>query len=149
MSEFRIEKVRQELEITLTSGEKLNGTVFLEPIARTHTGAQNPRELLNSDDAFFPFDVKGNLVLLSKDQVKVVSFRSSSAPMPVSPKTVSVRFLLADGSSLDGAVEVEAKSDASRLLDFLNEFDGRFLSMTDRAMQRLVNRRLIAGVYQR
>jgi hypothetical protein len=149
MSEFRIEKVRQQLEIVLASGEKLNGTVFLEPMARTHGGPQSPRELLNDAAAFFPFDVKGNLVLLSKEQVKTVSYRASSAPGVVSPTKVAVRLLLSDGSSVDGDVEVEAKSDAHRLLDFLNEFDGRFLSLTDRAMQRLVNRRLIAGVQQR
>src|SRR3954469_2992415 len=147
MSEFRIEKVRQQLEIILTSGEKLNGTVFLEPLARTHAGPQSPRELLNDDATFFPFDVKGNLVLLSKEHVKQVSYRSSGATT-VGP-TVAVRVLLSDGSSVDGVVELEAKSDAHRLLDFLNDFDGRFLSLNDRAMQRLVNRRMIAGVQQR
>src|SRR3954471_18615060 len=110
MSEFRIEKVRQQLEIILTSGEKLNGTVFLEPLARTHAGPQSPRELLNDDATFFPFDVKGNLVLLSKEHVKQVSYRNSDTSA-VAPTTVGVRVLLSDGSSVDGVVEVEAKSD--------------------------------------
>jgi hypothetical protein len=149
MSEFRIEKVRQQLELTLSSGEKLNGTVFLEPVARTHPGPQNPRELLNDDAAFFPFDVKGNLVLVSKEHVKHASYQSGWQVPALSPTTVGVRLLLSDGSSVDGSVEVEARSDAHRLLDFLNGFHGRFLALADRSTQRLVNRRMIAGVQQR
>src|SRR3954469_19771921 len=113
-SEFRIEKVRQDLEVTLSSGEKLNGTVFLEPVARTHAGPQNPRELLNEETAFFPFDVKGNLVLVAKDHVKHVTYKSGWQTPVLSPTTVGVRLLLSDGSSVDGAVEVEAKSEAVR-----------------------------------
>ena len=51
--------VRHPLEITLTNGERLVGVVFLEPIARHHTGQQDPRELLNDADGFFPFAVEG------------------------------------------------------------------------------------------
>jgi hypothetical protein len=149
MSEFRIEKVKQQLEITLSSGEKLNGTVFLEPAARTHPGPQNPRELLNEDAAFFPVDVKGNLVLVAKEHVKHVAYKSGWQTPVISPMTVGVRLLLSDGSSLDGSIEMEAKSDAHRLLDFLNDYQGRFLSLTDRTTLRLVNRRMIAGVQQR
>jgi hypothetical protein len=69
MSEFRIEKIQQPLKITLTSGERLAGIVFLEPMARNHAGPQEPRELLNEPEAFFPFSVGGRVLLLAKDLV--------------------------------------------------------------------------------
>ena len=150
MTDFRIEKVKQSLEITLSSGNRMTGTVFLEPLARNHTGSQDPRELLNEDDSFFPFSVEGRLFLMAKDQVKLATYKSNAPPVTVSPTTVGVRIILSNGETIDGAIEVEPRSDAHRLLDYLNGFEGRFLSMTvDRSTHCLINRRMIAGVQQR
>jgi hypothetical protein len=150
MSEFRIEKVQHQLKITLANGERLSGMVFLEPIARHHTGQQDPRELLNDADGFFPFAVGGHLLLIAKDQVKFATYAGNAEPPMIGPPTIGVRVSLADGTVVDGAVEIEGRSDAHRLLDYLNGFDDRFLSMTvDRTKHCLVNRRLIVGVQQR
>lgn len=150
MSEFRIEKVQHQLKITLTNGDKLAGMVFLEPIARHHTGQQDPRELLNDADGFFPFSVGGRFLLIAKDQVKFATYAGTAGAPMIAPATIEVRVSLADGAIVDGAVEVEARSDAHRLLDFLNGIEDRFLSMVvDRNTHWLVNRRLIAGVQQR
>lgn len=150
MSEFRIEKIQQQLKITLTSGERLAGIVFLEPMARNHSGPQDPRELLNEPDAFFPFSVGGRVLLLAKDQVKFATY-ADTAPVPkIPPAKIDVRVSLADGSIVDGAVEIEARPDAHRLLDYLNAIEDRFLAMrVDRLTHWLVNRRLIAGAQQR
>jgi hypothetical protein len=150
MSEFRIEKVQQPLKLTLTSGERLAGIVFLEPNARTHSGPQEARELLNDGDAFFPFSVGGRVILLAKDQVKFATY-ADTAPVPkIPPARIEVRVSLADGSVVDGAVEIEARPDAHRLLDYLNAAQERFMAMrVDRLTHWLVNRRLIAGVQQR
>jgi len=149
MSEFRIEKVQHQLKITLTNGEKLAGTVFLEAVARHHSGQQDPRELLNEPDGFFPMSVNGRLFLIARDQVKFATYGTTQKPM-IAPATIEVRVSLADGTVVDGAVEVEARSDAHRLLDYLNGIEDRFLSMmVDGNTHWLVNRRLIAGVQQR
>jgi len=150
MSEFRIEKVRHQLEVTLTTGERLVGTVFLESVARNRAGAQDPRGLLNDPAAFFPFEVGDLLVLIAKDQVKIASHAVNAEADTIALPTIDIRVSMADGHIVDGAVEVDAPSDAHRLLDFLNRADARFLSMTiDRTTRCLVNRRLISGVVQR
>jgi hypothetical protein len=150
MSDFRIEKVQHALALTLASGERMEGKVFLEPVARYHAGRQDPRELLNDADAFFPFSVDGRLILVAKDHVKTASYMQPAGATPVSSTKVTVRVHLSDGQDLDGSIEVEHRSDAERLLDFLNGFGGRFLSLTvDRSTQCLVNRHMIAGVQQR
>ena len=150
MSEFRIEKIRHPLEVTLASGQRMTGVVFLEPVARNHSGAQDPRELLNDDDAFFPLAVDDGLVLVAKDQVTLASYQVHADAAAIVPTMISVRLTLSDGALVEGAVEVEARSDADRLLDYLNAFGGRFLSVTvDRSTRCLVNRRMIAGVRQR
>jgi hypothetical protein len=150
MSDFRIEKVRHPLEITLASGQRFDGHMFLEPAARNHSGVQDPRELLDEDASFFPFAVGGTLLLLAKDHVKLASYKVIPSPAAISPLMIDVRVTLADGTLIDGMVEVEPRSDSQRLLDYLNRFGGRFLSMTsDRAVHHLINRKMIAAVQQR
>ena len=150
MSEFRIEKVQHAVAVTLASGERMDGKVFLEPVARYHAGRQDPRELFNDDAAFFPFAVDGRLILIAKDHVKTATYMQPAGGAPVSSIKTAVRVHLSDGQDLDGTIDVEQRSDAERLLDFLNGFGGRFLSLTvDRSTQCLVNRRMIAGVQQR
>jgi hypothetical protein len=148
MSEFKVEKLRHNVDITLVTGERMVGTVFLEPIARNHAGPQDTRELLNNDEAFFPFESSGALILLAKDQVKLAKYPVDRGLIAL--RTAASRVLLADGQSIDGAIIIEARTEADRLLDHLNHLEGRFLPMlTDnRLTQTLVNRKMIVGIRQ-
>jgi hypothetical protein len=150
MSDFRIEKIRHPIQLTLVNGIKLLGTVFLEPIARHRSGPQDPRDLLNDDEAFFPFSADGTLHLLAKDQVALATYGEVAPESGLSPRMIDVKVSLADGSVVEGAVEVEVRSDSRRLLDHLNAFEDRFLTMTTAGAEHcLVNRRMIAGIEQR
>ena len=151
MSEFKIEKVRFPLEITLATDERLSATVFLEPTARHHSGPQDPRELLNDAEPFFPVVVGGRVIIVAKDQIKLVRYGKTKDIPGVLPQVVDVKVMLSDGSVVEGGVEVEQRSDAQRLLDHLNAFEGRFLSMVavDRTAHCLVSRKMIVGVQQR
>jgi hypothetical protein len=148
MSEFKVEKLRHNLELTLATGERMLGTVFLEPIARHHTGPQDPRELLNDDDAFLPFETGGSLILIAKDQVKLVKYPQGKEPLPL--RMTEARVILSDGQSVEGQIVIEARTEADRLLDHLNHFEGRFLPMltANTLTATLVNRRMIVGIKQ-
>jgi hypothetical protein len=148
MSEFRVEKLRHNVEITLATGERMLGTVFLEPIARNHAGPQDPRELLNDEERFFPFETGGALILVAKDQVKLAKYPLGKSPVPL--RMTDARVILSDGQSVDGSIVIEARTEADRLLDHLNHFDGRFLPMltANRLTQTLVNRSMIVGIRQ-
>jgi hypothetical protein len=148
MSEFRVEKLRHNVEITLSTGERMLGTVFLEPIARNHAGPQDPRELLNDEERFFPFETGGALILVAKDQVKLAKYPLGKSPVPL--RMTDARVILSDGQSVDGSIVIEARTEADRLLDHLNHFDGRFLPMltANRLTQTLVNRSMIVGIRQ-
>jgi len=148
MSEFKVEKLKHNIELTLVTGERMVGTVFLEPMARHHTGAQDPRELLNDDEPFFPFETNGALIFIAKDQVKLAKYPHGKAPLPL--RVTEARVILADGQTVDGAIVIEARTEADRLLDHLNHFGGRFLPMltANRITQTLVNCRAIVGIRQ-
>lgn len=148
MKEFRVEKIRHNVDLTLVTGERMVGTMFLEPIAKNHAGAQDPRELLNGEEAFFPFETGGALILLAKDQVKLARYPVGRELIAL--RTTAGRVILSDGQSVEGAIIVEARTEADRLLDHLNNLEGRFLPMltANGITQTLVNRRMIVGIRQ-
>ena len=148
MKEFRVEKIRHNVDLTLATGERMVGTMFLEPIAKNHAGAQDPRELLNDEDPFFPCETGGALILLAKDQVKLARYPVGRAMVAL--RTTAGRIILADGQSIDGNIIIEARTEADRLLDHLNHFEGRFLPMltANGITQTLVNRKMIVGIRQ-
>jgi len=148
MSEFRVEKIKRSLDVVLANGHKMSGTIFLEPVAR-HGREQDTRELLNDDEDFFPISVNNQLTLLAKDQVKTATYRAPMDAIRASGQFLLVKVILSDGNVVSGSIEVEQRSAAVRLLDFLNAFKGRFLHVADGTTHCLINRRMIAGVQQR
>jgi hypothetical protein len=147
MSEFKVERIRHNVELTLATKERMVGTVFLDPVARNHAGPQDPRELLNDEQAFFPFDVQGGkVILVAKDQVRIAKYPVDRLGI-AALRTSQARVILTDGH-VEGAIIVEARTEADRLLDHLNHFEGRFLPMltANKTIHTLVNRRMIVGI---
>lgn len=124
--------------------------VFLQPVARHRAGPQDPSDLLNDDDACLPLAIEERVILLAKEHVMLATYPGADDPRSITPQIMEVRLSRADGTTMDGAVEVEVRSDTQRLLDYLNGFEDRFFSMTvPGALHCLVNRRMIAGIQQR
>src|SRR5258708_9970093 len=74
MSDYRIEKVRRRVELTLATGEKLEGDVFLQAFARYRAGPDEPLDVLNESDPFLPLALpSGELLLVQKAQIAVVT----------------------------------------------------------------------------
>ena len=148
MSEYRIEKVRRRVVARLAGGATLEGDIFLQPWARYRTGPQDPAELLNEPEPFFPMSTAGDdMVMVAKDRVTQVQFE----PDPANTETggaadVAVDVVFADGSRVSGELRLEARTDRARLLDFLNGDHQRFLTLRTSAAVCLVNRAQIAQV---
>jgi hypothetical protein len=151
MSEYRIEKVRRRVSVTLSGGSMLHGEIFLQPTARYRAGAQDPSELFNENEAFVPLATGGNdLVLLSKRNVSRVQYDADAADTDGRGGTdASVEVVFTDGTRLSGLLRLEARTDRSRLLDYLNADHQRFLTLRSSNRIWLVNREQIAQVLQR
>lgn len=151
MSEYRIEKIRRSVTMRLAGGATLAGEVFVQPTARFRAGPQHPADLFNEPEPFVPIaTVDDELVLVAKDQIAHVQFPGDGADTGVeggSDATVDV--WLADGSSLSGVLRLETRADRSRVLDFLNDEQQRFLTLHTPFGTCLVNRRQITQVRQR
>lgn len=151
MSEYRIEKVRRHVSMMLDGGQTLEGDVFLQPTARYRTGPQDPADLLEEPEPFFPLASDGrDLLLVAKNQLRWLQFANSGADTDlggVAEANVEVTFT--DGSSTTGALRLETRVDRPRLLDFLNDDHHQFLRLHVPQGVCLINRSKIAQVRQR
>jgi hypothetical protein len=155
MSDFRIEKIRRRVTVTLSGGRVIEGDVFLQPTLPYRGGPQEPAELFNEPDPFIPLATQGygttdEFVLLGKEQIARVQFEATAADTPlegVEDAAVEVGF--ADGSSTSGKLLLETRADRPRLLDFLNDDQQRFLTLRSPQGVCLINRRLISQVRHR
>ncbi len=151
MSEYRIEKVRRTVMLRLSDGATVSGDVFLQPTARFRAGPQHPSDLFNEPEPFIPIaTVDEELVLIAKDQIAHVQFPADGADTHLEGiADAAVDLWLADGTVLNGVVRFATRADRSRLLDFLNDDDQRFLTLQTPFGTCLVNRRHITQVRQR
>ena len=151
MSQFRIEKTRVPVVVTLIGGAPpINGEVFVQLYTQLRSGPEQPEDLLNSVEPFFPLaESSGETVMIAKDLVREVIVVDEDAAGPsVVPGIESsiVEVILVDGACHAGAVLLDVPIEHPRLLDFLNYFQRRFLALHTTDGLRLVNRRLVARV---
>ena len=149
-SDYRIEKERVAVAITTVSGATIDGEIFVQSFAQHRLGREEPADLMNSEEPFFPLAVgDGSTMLLAKDQVREVSYQGAlvdDAANSVGARTEDLELTMIDGEVLSGAVFIEVSIGRGRLLDFLNRFRLRFLTLHTPDGVRLINRRLIERV---
>ena len=74
MDDYRIEKVRHRVELTLASGVRLDGDIFLQAFARFKAGPEEPLDVLNESAPFLPLVLPSSeLLLVQKAQIAVVA----------------------------------------------------------------------------
>lgn len=150
--EFRIEKERVAVLVTTESGEQLAGDLFVQAYARHRVGREEPSDVLNSDEAYFPLALAGDAtVLLAKARVRDVAVPAlvdatddGSIRAPSRPATVEV--IVAGGDAFLGEIRLEVPFERPRLLDFLNRNTDRFITLHTADGLRLINSRLVERV---
>ena len=146
-NEYRIEKVRRAVELTLANGQRLEGDVFVQFTARFRAGPADPLDLLNDDETFLPLVIgSGDAYLVQKAQIAVVGTRLPEGDDAVDRALVgmNVELTLIDGSTHIGSLFLEVRATRRRLVDALNDLSSPFLALFTADQLRLVNRRHIA-----
>ena len=146
-NDYRIEKVRRAVELTLANGQRLEGDVFVQFTARYRAGPADPLDLLNDDESFLPLVIdSGDAYLVQKAQIAVVGTRLPEGDDAVDRALVgmNVELTLIDGSTHIGSLFLEVRATRQRLIDALNDLSTPFLALFTADQLRLVNRRHIA-----
>lgn len=151
MSEYRIEKGRTSVLLSLAGAAALSGEMFVQSYSRRGDGPENPEDILNDDEPFFPLALDdGNTLLVAKDQVLEAHIEedplNEELAMSGAVRAVSVELTLAGGTTRTGTLYLEVRADRPRLLDFLNKYDQRFFLLHSSDGVRLINRHLIEHV---
>ena len=128
--DYRIEKTRRRVEVTLANAKRLEGDVFVQPFARFRSGPEEPLDLLNDDsDPFLPLGLtNGDVLLVQKSQIA----------------GMHVELGLIDGSTLTGSIFPEVRMGRPRLVDILNDTKQPFIALFGADDLLIVNRALIA-----
>jgi hypothetical protein len=150
-SEYRIEKGRRAVVLTTIGGAPVAGDVFVQPYARHRSGPEEPEDVLNSAEPFFPLvTASGETLLFAKEQVAEVE--CDGPPEDDDPQRLAglrsalVEVHLTGGTVRTGFLYLETPTDRPRLLDYLNLVPHRFIALQGAEGVRLVNRRFIAHV---
>jgi hypothetical protein len=132
MSDYRIEKVRHRVGVTLASGDYLEGDIFLQSLARFHAGHEQPLDFLNEAESFFPLELPTTeLLLVQKSHIAYVATELPETDYANGTGIVGmdVEITFGFGDTKQGAVFPELRADRSRLLDFFNTSHVRFLPL--------------------
>jgi hypothetical protein len=149
MSDYRIEKVKRQVEVTLANGHRLDGSVFVQAFARFRSGPEEPIDLLNDPALFLPVVLpSGEVYLIHKTQIAIVGTPLPDRDDAVDRGVVGMRveITLVDGSSHVGVIFPEVRANRTRLVDVLNDGPQAFHSLFTADQLRLVNRHHIAYV---
>ena len=148
--DLHIEKFRYPVVVTMVGGERIVGDMFVQSIAPFRTGSEEPPDILNDADPFFPLAAEdGETLLVAKDhvaEVEAVLPRREESELLAGLRPAVVEIVLANGTVRGGSVLLDVHADRPRLLDFLNRLNERFLTLQSTEGLRLINRRLIARV---
>lgn len=126
MADYRVEKERREATLMLSNGLSVHGCVFLSPESATGRRREGIKEVLNSENGFFPFEVREHgtphTALYHREHVVFLTIppgeESSEEPGYDVATTQSVAILLADGRRLNGRVRMYCPPGRDRLSDY-------------------------------
>ena len=151
INEYKIEKDRHPVTLSLLGGEVIAGSMFVQGFARHRAAPEDPGDILNEPEPFFPLVAEtGETLLIPKARVLEVAgdmpSQYQSAVGSTSPR-VMVAVTLVGGLVRTGAVFLDTPGPAPRPLDFLNHLPHRFFALHDTDGVRLINRDLIERVH--
>jgi hypothetical protein len=148
INDLRIEKARLVIAVTLMSGTRVDGELFVQASGHRIGELEDAREVLNSAEPFFPLALRsGETILVAKDNVHTAAVARRDVHEDESlgiPKRVEIA--LRDGERLAGSVIIEPLAGHTRVLDYLNRHKERFLTLFGRDSVMLINRVLVERV---
>ncbi len=147
-NDVRIEKERVAVSITMVGGELLSGSLFA-PQVYPPGGLEDPLQLLNELEPFFPLGLAtGEVLLIAKDRVLEIILDEAQAGEedPGSAPTALLQVTLAGGTSHVGSMRLEVRASRPRVLDYMNHCTERFMALRTDEGVRLINRKMIERV---
>ena len=146
MTGFSMPRVAIPAKLKLTSGDALDGEIYVMERVPQHTGPETPLDMLNRPEGFFPFRPRAGtagVLLVAKARavtLKVPRTAPEDSSRLSAAKQASLEVTLADGTHLSGWATLELPQHHSRLLDYLNAVAEPFFSIATADEVHVINR---------
>jgi hypothetical protein len=140
MSEFRIEKRRENADLTLITGATVSGVFFLAGSSQLHSGPERVGDVLNFESGFFPFEAAGETSLINRAHVLKVALPPEMIEAELDAaynvaKRRQVKVLLTTGEVINGQVVVMLPPGHDRLSDYAHIHERfRYVELADRML---------------
>lgn len=149
-NEFFIEKEQLPVQITMVTGEELEGSLFVQPTWRRPSIEFDAPVLLNLPDAYFPLQLaNGKTRLIAKAQVVFMRGNTADSDNAMEefgdPAEVVIR--CTNGIVIQGELRIARVTSNMRVLDYLNRSAEEFILLHQGRNAILVNRRHIVIVH--
>jgi hypothetical protein len=137
---LRVPKKKNHLVVYFIGGGTVSGSVFLSQQSAYRFGEEQPIDLLNNPDAFFPFESEEteSIRLIHKRNILWIASREEPAEDDVGKKE-RISIVFANGEKLIGDVIIQQPVHRSRILDFFNSCEGMFFQLRTESKSLYVN----------
>jgi hypothetical protein len=129
MNDQRVNVDSRHIEILLSTGERLDGEIFLQLYGQHLAGPQRIDEALNGSESFLPLRRAGKVQLVNLDQVMAVYAAAAEEfdPLLTLGDEHRVRVTPGAGDPFEARIFVNLPHGHNRVKDYLNQ-PARFLS---------------------
>ena len=147
---LKITKRRKEVTLTLRSGKKVKGDVFLHYSRNEYGLPQEPVDLLNSKQPFIVLMYEsGEVSFYNKNMISHLTYFAKTDVDNVVEANLkeNVEVELVDGEVLSGEITALLPPENMRLYDYLNQIDEIFMRVNKTGgMVTLVNKTCVTAV---
>ncbi len=147
---LRIPKKMKEVMLWVHPTGAVVGSIFL--YFRGQQGgdaAQDPLDVLNHEDPFLVLhrEAPDEIFFCNKNSIVRVEYADKGAAEPIGAVVIPCRLHMMDGSIIDGIIKESLPPENSRLFDYMNISDERFIKLhVDEHYRCLVNKAYIVRV---
>jgi len=148
--DLKIPKKLQAVSLWVHPEGRVVGSIFLTEKSPDYGGTEKPQTVLNRCDSFLVFKVEDpdELRFYNIKSVIRVEYEKTADDEDSDAKLMECHLHMMDGSLLNGTIREILPPDHSRLLDYLNQSDERFIKLhIDDGLIYLINKSYINHVH--
>ncbi len=149
---LRIPKKMKEVMLWVHPTGAVVGSIFLYFKGQGENAVEDPLDVLNHEDPFLVLhrEAPDEIFFCNKNSIVRVEYADKGAPDPVSAVVIPCRLHMMDGSIVDGIIKESLPPENSRLFDYMNISDERFIKLhVDEHYRCLINKAYIVRVVPR
>ena len=128
---FKVPKLKKQVTLWVHPEGQVIGEIFLLEQSSLHAGSEQPIEALNHDAPFIVISMEApsQLRFYNRNSVIRVEYLESEFTHSESKTRIDCQIQMMDGSLLDGQIIEILPQDRSRIFDYLNHSQDRFIKL--------------------